>query len=277
MRETESEFPSLAPDPVLSFRAMSNANFDNPTPQFGTAEYLGSPGVDHCHFCQQPIAASYYRINAEMACPACAQKAQTELPTESHAAYVRGVLFGVGAAIAGLILYATFEIMTGIIIGYISLAVGWMVGKAMMKGSNGRGGRRYQITAALLTYAAVSMAAIPIWIHYAGEHKQAQRSSQQEQQKLADEQGEFEKESGRQPEAAPVKPAINRGKALLQLAFLGLASPFLELADPLHGAIGLFILFIGIRIAWQTTQQTGSAFAGPFQSSPQPPAGISAG
>jgi hypothetical protein len=37
--ESESEFPFLAPDPVLSFRAMSNANLDNPTPQFGTAEY----------------------------------------------------------------------------------------------------------------------------------------------------------------------------------------------------------------------------------------------
>src|SRR3984885_5471489 len=142
-------------------RAMSNRGFDNSTPQFGTAEYLGSAGADHCHFCQQPIAGSYYRINGEMACRACTQKAQTELPTDSPAAYVRGVLFGVGAAIAGLILYATFEIMTGIIIGYISLAVGWMVGKAMMKGSNGRGGRHYQITAALLTYAAVSMAAIP--------------------------------------------------------------------------------------------------------------------
>jgi hypothetical protein len=121
------------------------------------------------------------------------------------------------------------------------------------------------------------MAAIPIGIHYAGEHKQAQRAAQQEQQKLAEEQREFEKESGRQPEAAPVKAAINRGPALLQLAFLGLASPFLELADPLHGAIGLFILFIGIRIAWQTTQQTRSALAGPFPSSPRPPAGISAG
>jgi hypothetical protein len=37
--ETESEFHSLAPDPVLSFRAMSNANSYNPTPQLGTAQY----------------------------------------------------------------------------------------------------------------------------------------------------------------------------------------------------------------------------------------------
>ena len=255
---------------------MTNANFDNTTPQFGTAEYLGSPGADRCHFCQQPISGSYYRLQGAMACRSCAEKAQSELPRDSHADYMRALLFGIGAAIAGLILYATFEIMTGIIIGYISLAVGWMVGKAMMKGSNGHGGRRYQITAALLTYAAVSMAAIPIWIHYAGKQTQAQHASQQ--QRSTDEQQQLDKESGQQPEAsAPAKRAVNPGKVLLTLALLGLASPFLELTDFFQGAIGLFILFIGIRIAWQTTRETSPALDGPFQSSPPPPAGVSAG
>src|SRR5271167_3657873 len=146
--------------------------FDNPTPQFGTAEYVGSPGGDHCQFCHQPIAGRYYRINDAMACPNCAQTTRGEMARDSHAAFTRSLLYGVGAAIAGMILYATFEIVTGIIIGYVSLAVGWMVGKAIMKGSNGVGGRRYQITAVLLTYSAVSMAAVPIWIHYAGKQKQ---------------------------------------------------------------------------------------------------------
>src|ERR1017187_1975020 len=179
---------------------MTNTNFDNPTPQFGTAEYLGSPGADRCHFCQQPIAGSYYRLHGAMACRSCAEKAQSELPRDSHADYMRALLFGIGAAIAGLILYATFEIMTGIIIGYISLAVGWMVGKAMMKGSNGHGGRRYQITAALLTYAAVSMAAIPIWIHYAGQQRPR---APQHQQQLSGDQRDSSRESEAEPEAAP--------------------------------------------------------------------------
>ncbi len=167
---------------------MSNAGFDNSKPgsssiQFGTAEYVGAPGADHCQFCQQPIAGSYYRLQGATACRSCAEQAHA-LATDSHANYMRGLVYGIGAAIAGLILYAAFEIVTGLIIGYVSLAVGWMVGKAMMKGSSGHGGRRYQITAALLTYAAVSMAAIPIWIHYAGEHK----SHASQQQQLADEQ-----------------------------------------------------------------------------------------
>jgi len=251
---------------------MSDASFGKSTPssspiQFGTAEYAGSPGADQCQFCQQPIAGSYYRLRGAMACRSCAEQAH-ELSTDSHANYVRGLLYGIGAAIVGLILYATFEIMTGLIIGYVSLAVGWIVGKAMMKGSNGQGGRRYQITAALLTYAAVSMAAIPIWIHYAGEHRQhASR-----QQPLAEEQREMDRETGQPQTLAPAEPAVHIGKVAWQLAFLGLASPFLELADPLHGAIGLFILFIGIRIAWQSTRATQPTLDGPFQYSPRPPA-----
>ena len=79
---------------------------------------------------------------------------------KDHAAYMRAILFGVGAAILGMIIYATFTIVTGLIVGYVSLGVGWMVGTAMKKGSRGVGGRRYQIAAALLTYAAVSMAAV---------------------------------------------------------------------------------------------------------------------
>jgi hypothetical protein len=182
--------------------------FNNSTPQFGTAEYVGKPGNDHCQFCHQPIAGKYYRVNQAMACGGCAEQMRGELAKDTHAAYMRALVYGIGAAIVGMILYATFEIMTGLIIGYVSLAVGWMVGTAMMKGSNGVGGRRYQITAVLLTYAAVSMAAIPIWIHYAGKHRQQQQQSQrqQTQQQLEEEQRQLEAESGRQTSQAAAKP-----------------------------------------------------------------------
>jgi hypothetical protein len=240
---------------------MNPLGLNNPTPQFGTAEYIGTPGSDQCHFCQQPLSSQYYRINGVMACPGCAEKTLSAMPTHSHTNYVQALLCGAGAAAAGLILYATFEIVTGWIIGYLSLAVGWMVGKAMMKGSNGQGGRRYQIAAVLLTYAAVSLSAIPIWIHYQSQHK-AQLT---EQQKLAQEQRQLEKEFGREPQPAPAKPKMNPVKALLMLGLLGLASPFLELSNPIHGLIGLFILSIGIRIAWQLTGRKAPAIDGPFR------------
>lgn len=250
---------------------MSDVSFNNPTPQFGTAEYVGKAGNDHCQFCHQPIAGSYYRVNDTMACSSCAEQMRGELAKDSHAAFVRGILFGIGAAVAGLIGYAAISIMLqGWVISYMSFGVGWLVGAAMMKGSNGVGGRRYQVAAVLLTYAAVSMAAIPIWIYYAEQH----RPRQTEQQKLEAEQRQLEKESGQAPQEQtpePEKPRMSLGTWLGRVALLGLASPFLELDGNLFwGAMGLVILFIGIKIAWKMTAGRPAQIFGPFHDSPQP-------
>jgi hypothetical protein len=238
--------------------------FDNPTPQFGTAEYVGSPGSDHCQFCHQPIAGRYYRVNDATACPGCAETMRGEMARDSHAAYTRALLYGIGAAVAGMILYATFEIVTGIIIGYLSLAVGWMVGKAIMKGSNGVGGRRYQIAAVLLTYAAVSLAAVPVIIHYArNQPRQTQR------QKLEAEQRQLDPESGQNPTPTLEQPSINLA-ALGRLVLLGLASPFLGVfGNPFGGLVGLVILFVGIRIAARITAGRPPEVFGPFDSTVQ--------
>ena len=86
--------------------------------------------------------------------PQLRRQDESRIGQDTHSAFVRAIVFGIGAAMLGMILYATFAIVTGIVIGYASLAVGWIVGKAMIQGSGGVGGRRYQIVAVLLTYAA---------------------------------------------------------------------------------------------------------------------------
>ncbi len=241
---------------------MTDSTLQNPTPQFGTAEYIGSAGSDHCQYCHQPIAGAYYRANGAMTCPACAGKMRGELAKDTHAAYVRAILFGVGAAILGMILYATFAIVTGIVIGYAALAVGWLVGKSMNQGSNGGGGRRYQIAAVLLTYAAVSTAAIPVWIHYSGENKHRRQQSAASSQIS---------ESGTRENQAPTsRPSMLA--ALGTLVLLGLASPFLEFSgNPVGALIGLVILFVGMRFAWQMTAAKPMQIFGPFDNSPQLP------
>jgi hypothetical protein len=239
---------------------MNDPAFPQPTPQFGTAEYVGSAGGDHCQFCHQLISGAYFRTNDAMTCPECAEKMRGERAKDTHAAFVRALVFGIGAAILGMILYATFAIVTGIVIGYAALAVGWLVGKAMITGSSGVGGRRYQVVAVLLTYAAVSTAAIPVWIHYEREHKQAQR------QQDAAPQGS---ESG---DAGSAKPQTSIAFALGMLALLGLASPFLDLtSNPVGGLIGLVILFVGMKFAWQFTAGRPVQIFGPFENSPQAP------
>jgi hypothetical protein len=244
--------------------------FNNPTPQFGTAEYSGKPGSGRCQFCQQ-TSRNYYRVNDAMACPGCVEKMLNERATDKHAAYVRALAYGIGAAVVGLIGYALIAILLhGWVISYMSLGVGWLVGVAMMKGSKGVGGRRYQITAALLTYAAVSMAAVPISIYFASERGQRRET---QQQKVEEEQRQLEKEFGQQPSAAP-RPApemsLERlGRMAGQLALIGLASPFVELENsPGWGAMGLLILFIGIRIAWRIAAGRPFQVYGPFADSP---------
>jgi len=248
---------------------MTDSTINNPTPQFGTAEY--APGGDVCKLCQMPIGASYYRLNDAMVCPSCAEKLQRERRQDTHAAFVRAITAGIGAAIAGLIGYALLAILLqGWVISYMSFAVGWLVGIAMMKASGGVGGRRYQIAAVLLTYAAVSMAAIPIWIYFADQHKPKQTEQQKlaaEQRQLEDESGQGHQESG--PAAEPEKPALTVGAWLGRVALLGLASPFIQLkGDPFWGAMGLVILFVGMKIAWRMTAGRPFEAMGPFENSP---------
>ena len=270
---------------------MSNGSLTNPTPQFGTAEYPGGSGPDRCKSCNQSIGSTYYRVNGVLSCAYCGEQAKLRGPKDSHQVFVRGLLFGIGGAILGLVLYSAFGIITGLMVGYISLAVGYIVGKAMMKGSNGVGGRRYQITAVLLTYAAVSIAAVPISISQYLKQQKAQKQNLVKHDPLAGATSAADDQAA-QPEAAnssndstpttdastaarvvqdpPMpasKPKMNIGAALGMLALVGLASPFLELQDPLHGIIGLVILFVGIRIAWKLTAGTPMSILGPFNKS----------
>lgn len=176
-----------------------------PTPQFSTAEYGTQAGAETCKLCGQPLLASYYQTTDGKCCEACAGKA-----------FPRAVLFGLVGAAIGLALYAGFVIMTNIVIGYVSLAVGFIVAKAILLGSKGIGGRRYQVLALILTYLAVSLSFIPILLSF--KHLSISEVS------------------------------------FAKLLAVGLISPFLELqADPGHGLIGLLILIVGLRIAWKMT------------------------
>lgn len=247
---------------------MADDSLTNPTPQFGTAEYAATPGGDRCKSCNQPISGPYYRVNGVLACANCAGQVERMRPKDTHAAFVRGLLFGVGGAFLGLILYATFSIVTGIEIGFVSLAVGFVVGKAILFGSKGIAGRRYQIAAALLTYAAVSMAAVPIGISFLIKDRDARRAAQSAQTSSGANSATTSAPST--PDGAPERPKPSLGALVMAMIFLGLASPFFGLTDPMHGVIGLVILFVGMQIAWKMTAQPRLDISGPFNSQTPP-------
>ncbi len=241
---------------------MPDSIIGKPGPQFSTAEYETPPGIDACKFCRQPVGEQYYRIKTAMVCSACVAKLQGATTQDSHSAFVRALLCGIAGVIVGMVLYAAVGLLTGIVIGYMSLGVGFLVAKAMMLGSKGAGGRRYQITAAVLTYAAVSMAAIPIaLVPMIRNHSQQQAQHQASPSQAAPQQQAAEGEEKQE------KPTF--AKALGVLALIGLASPFLELTEnTFSGIIGLVILLVGIQIAWKMTTGKQLDIFGPFQNAP---------
>jgi hypothetical protein len=248
------------------------------TPQFGTAEYQPQENGDSCMTCGAPIKGQYFRINGAITCQACANATTEFMPKDTHGAFTRGILFGIGGAIIGLILYSVVGIVTGLEIGYVSLAVGYIVGRAFLFGTSGVGGRRHQIAAALFNYAAVSMSAVPIGLYYMMNERDSSGPAVVSAETTAIEEAELSEEAtGEEAEEATeedteeavlaatddeASPSL--GGLALYLAAMGLASPFLGMSSPVNGLIGLVILFVGIRIAWAMTAGSPVEITGPF-------------
>jgi hypothetical protein len=240
----------------------------SPAFSFDRVRYAGDPAPpDTCAFCHRGIESEYFRVNGHMACPTCAQQAESLVPPDSHKAFSRALLFGIGAAIVGCIGYALFEIMTGIVMGWIALLVGLFVGRAMKVGSRGLGGRRYQITAALLTYAAVAVAFVPVALHEANAQQKSHAAAVQQ----AEAEHPYPGDSG-QSAAPPARHAPSFGGftlAIITLLGLGLVSPFLMFTASIPSALlNLFIISIGVRMAWQHMASPRANVEGPFVSTP---------
>jgi hypothetical protein len=239
---------------------MADIQPDNSLTLSGNAENPETTAGDICAVCKTPIVRSYFRANSSLVCGKCADRLRREQPQDSHGAFVRAMLFGLVGFAIGLTVYSTFMIITGISIGYLSLAVGWIIGKAMMAGSKGIGGRRYQITALLLTYSAVSMAIIPVALSMIIKKRSEQPRAiirQAPADPAAGQPGATPATTQTQPDQAGEgqgkKPPMGFFNALGMLALLGLASPFLELKEGIGGVIGLVILLVGMQFAWKMT------------------------
>jgi len=289
---------------VICFAAMSfSVQAGNPR----VHDSVGS--AEACSICGQELGKWYFHVNHATSCLNCAQAAKAAASGDNSGAFARALLFGAGAAIVGLVLYAAFGIVTGLVAGYLSFGVGYLVGKAMMMGSRGVGGLRYQVAAVLFTYASVSMAAIPIQVVRGVRQYRAQTqmrravsevpaelrvNSAEADQRLRQEFGGAAAQpfpsrqqsasagvANRKPDSSGgqsaassaqkhntggVRLAQNVAATLAYLTVMGLASPFLQLQEPVSGVIGLIILIIGIRIAWQLTAAKRLEIIGPFQS-----------
>lgn len=268
--------------------------------QFDKVAGAAPGGAMMCANCGKPIEGTYYYVGGKPICASC--KATLESQVMAHFAkgrsttgLVRAVLFGLGAAIAGAILYYAVIALTGLEIGLVAIVIGYMVGYSVRKGSFGVGGRRFQVLAVVLTYFAVGLAYTPLAFKQfmAGGKASALTSrarSGQRPKVLLDSSGAAsviapDSAAASGPDSsgdslgaassakpAPVK-AISVVKIVGFLALFVFALPVvIVFASMPGGIISAAIIAFGMMQAWRMTAGSTLAIKGPFKVGTPPPA-----
>jgi len=112
-----------------------------------------------CSLCRAEIAGELFLLRGSFVCPSCASG--IEQRRTGRGKLRRALLVGAAAAaVVALVWYILTTATSRPLAGFAVLA-GIAVGLAVQRGSGGRGGWRYQITAALLVYGAFVVRYIP--------------------------------------------------------------------------------------------------------------------
>jgi len=126
---------------------------------FARADFGVSLPSDDCSWCNRSFGGVWYTADDARICARCAENARVAIHGGSPQVYWRSVAFGVMTAIMCAFAYYAFVHFAGGSWGVVACwGVGYFIGKMMKTGSQGIGGRRYQITASMLTYAAITVA-----------------------------------------------------------------------------------------------------------------------
>lgn len=216
------------------------------TLQFRKAEHASeAASAPKCAICSRPIGDSYYHAQGQVVCPLCAKAVEAGQNAPLAHTLAKSFAYGLGAALAGTALFSIVWIVTDYQLALIAILIGFMVGKAVRKGSKGLGGRSQQIMAVLLTYFSISGSYIPVSVyHYYKESSHKTEAAEQ---------------TNAPAEAAPL------GGFVVSLIGLAVAAPFMSLGQGMGGLLTLFIIFIGLQRAWQMTGRSSILVMGPYQ------------
>jgi hypothetical protein len=219
-------------------------------PQFDRAELENLPAGALCAECRIPLSGYYYDANGATVCERCKCNIEMRFTAGSSGGrVVRALGAGLGAAFVGSLVYFLVSAVTGYEFGLIAIAVGWGVGMAVRWGSNGRGGKGYQVLAVALTYLAIVSTYIPPIV----------------QEILKPEAVEAVNASAVHADlvvAEPEEPATIRDLFLGSFFLIGLAAaaPFLA---GVENIIGLVIIGIGLWEAWKLNRLQELKVTGP--------------
>jgi ribosomal protein S27E len=262
--------------------------------QFDTAE--GEAGratratAASCVRCSAPITTAYYEVNGAVICPRC--RATIANPAGSRARRVASALgLGALAAVGGSILYFAVAAITGREFGLVAIVVGFMVGKAVRKGSHGRGGWAYQTIAVSLTYLAIVSTYIPL-VAKEFQHTAARSvgqdlgpvrgadstmapndstapASADSLASAAQPDSGFAIEQAGKPLSTPRfgrPPAhLGFGTVLLGIGALILLAAIIPIAAGFSNIIGLLIIGIAVFEAWKLNRRVVLQITGPYR------------
>ena len=143
-----SEAEPAATGSALSFE---QAEFENP-----------APIALACGYCGDALSGQYWEISKRPACASCRSVVLRELAaSNSQRNVLRALGYGLGAALAGSVVWELIEKLFHAQVGIVAIGIGYVVGRAVRKGAGGFGGRRYQVLAVLLTYSSIALAGLP--------------------------------------------------------------------------------------------------------------------
>jgi hypothetical protein len=128
-----------------------------PTPDQTDAQKVG-PAMP-CAECKSILRTMYYSLDGRPLCTRCMQGYRKRIDRGTGpGAMGRAVLYGTGAALAGMIGVALLLTFVGAFRIIASIGVAFLVAKAIGNATGHYGGRRYQILAVSLTYVALGLA-----------------------------------------------------------------------------------------------------------------------
>jgi hypothetical protein len=242
--------------------------------QFDRADFEGVTSSALCAGCTQAIQDVYYAVNGRVLCERCKTAlAQATQPGSRAARFLRATVYGLGAAAVGSGIWYAVRAITGYEVGIIAIAVGFMVGAAVRKGSNGRGGWRYQALAMFLTYASIVTAYVPDIVSELSKRGDANSASNAATvTPVAATEGKAAAEEEPTPKASETPAPARGGRGLLTLAIVGVLLLALAFAAPFLGGfqniMGIVIIGIGVYEAWKLNKRQPLVITGPHQVSP---------
>jgi len=267
-----------------SLAANGELQFDRVAPAASSA-----PSVT-CTKCNRAVTTYYYTVDDAPICSMCKRTLEME-QVRRRAGMMRAALYGLGAAIAGAAIYYGVIAITNLEIGIVALLIGYMVGYGVRSGA-GRGGRRFQVLAAGLTYLSVGMAYSPLALGpilngraaaaLLMKQKAAPKSPNVAPAASPDQDtaSAASSEASAAPKVARPRTSIRPRRMTLRLFVLGLGALalfvtvlpiFAVLGSMPSGLISALIIGIGMRRAWKMTAETGAegpgatVIVGPFK------------